>query len=157
MLNQFGIRLVALLNDVSVWWHIPGVLIIVGALTFGLHGPRTTQSARLRVHRHSSTTPAGTVGTFYILLIGLLLAQYTFTGYDASAHMTEETHNAARSGPRGIVMSIVVSLIAGWVLLIGVTFAIQKRTTRPRRRHGVPPGPDLHRLGRGDRRRSCCC
>jgi amino acid transporter len=39
--------------------------------------------------------------------------------------MTEETHNAARSGPRGIVMSIVVSLIAGWVLLIGVTFAIQ--------------------------------
>jgi amino acid transporter len=39
--------------------------------------------------------------------------------------MTEETHNAARSGPRGIVMSILVSVIAGWVLLIGVTFAIQ--------------------------------
>jgi len=64
--------------------------------------------------------------TFYVLLLGLLLAQYTFTGYDASAHMTEETHDAARSGPRGIVMSIVVSLFAGWVLLIGVTFAIQK-------------------------------
>jgi amino acid transporter len=64
--------------------------------------------------------------TFYVLLLGLLLAQYTFTGYDASAHMTEETHNASRSGPRGIVSSIVVSLIAGWVLLIGVTFAIQK-------------------------------
>src|SRR2546421_3177431 len=59
-------------------------------------------------------------------MLGLLLAQYTFTGYDASAHMTEETHDAARSGPRGIVMSIVVSLFAGWVLLIGVTFAIQK-------------------------------
>jgi amino acid transporter len=64
--------------------------------------------------------------TFYVLLLGLLLAQYTFTGYDASAHMTEETHNAARSGPRGIVLSIVVSLFAGWVLLIGITFAIQK-------------------------------
>ena len=61
-----------------------------------------------------------------MLLLGLLLAQYTFTGYDASAHMTEETHDASRSGPRGIVMSIVVSLIAGWVLLIGITFAIQK-------------------------------
>ena len=61
-----------------------------------------------------------------MLLLGLLLAQYTFTGYDASAHMTEETHGAARSGPRGIVMSIVVSLIAGWVLLIGITFAIQE-------------------------------
>ena len=53
------------------------------------------------------------------------MAQYTFTGYDASAHMTEETHKAATAGPRGIVMSILVSLAAGWVLLIGMTFAIQ--------------------------------
>jgi amino acid transporter len=40
--------------------------------------------------------------------------------------MTEETHQAATAGPRGIVMSILISLIAGWVLLIGITFAIQK-------------------------------
>jgi hypothetical protein len=52
------------------------------------------------------------------------MAQYTFTGYDASAHMTEETRNAAIAGPRGIVWSIVISLIAGWILLIGVTQAI---------------------------------
>ena len=85
--------------------------------------------------KHASTTyvfthivnNTGWGSTFYVLLLGLLLAQYTFTGYDASAHMTEETHNAARSGPRGIVMSIVVSLIAGWVLLIGITFAIQEQ------------------------------
>ena len=31
LMNQFGIRLVALLNNISVWWHIAGVLIIVGA------------------------------------------------------------------------------------------------------------------------------
>ena len=80
-----------------------------------------------------------------MLLLGLLLAQYTFTGYDASAHMTEETHNAARSGPRGIVMSIVVSLIAGWVLLIGVTFAIQKGTTPHDAARYRAAGPDLHR------------
>jgi amino acid transporter len=39
--------------------------------------------------------------------------------------MTEETHNAAIAGPRGIVWSIIISLIAGWILLIGVTGAIQ--------------------------------
>ena len=66
---------------------------------------------------------------FYVVLLGLLLAQYTFTGYDASAHMTEETKSAAVAGPRGIVMSIIVSLVAGWILLIGVTFAIQHYTT----------------------------
>jgi amino acid permease (GABA permease) len=121
MLNQFGIRLVALLNDVSVWWHLIGVVIIVVALAFV---PSHHQSASF-VFGHFNNGTGLAWGTFYIVLIGLLLAQYTFTGYDASAHMTEETHKAATAGPRGIVMSIVVSLFAGWVLLIGVTFAIQ--------------------------------
>jgi amino acid permease (GABA permease) len=121
MLNQFGIRLVALLNDVSVWWHITGVLLIVGVLAFV---PSKHASASYVFTSTFNTT--GWHSTFYVLLLGLLLAQYTFTGYDASAHMTEETHKAARSGPRGIVMSIVVSLFAGWILLIGITFAIQK-------------------------------
>jgi len=79
------------------------------------------------------------VSPIYIVLIGLLLAQYTFTGYDASAHMTEETHSAARSGPRGIVMSILVSLAAGWVLLIGITFAIQHYEAERTGATGVPP------------------
>src|SRR4029077_8539287 len=66
--------------------------------------------------------------SYSVSLSGLLLAQYTFTGYDASAHMTEETHNAAVAGPRGIVWSIVVSLFAGWLVLIGGTSAIQDYT-----------------------------
>jgi amino acid permease (GABA permease) len=137
LLNQFGIHLVALLNNVSVWWHIIGVLIIVGAVTFGLNtGAHRVSSTGVHytVH-HASAKFVFTglvnlsgfhIGWWYILPIGLLLAQYTFTGYDASAHMTEETHGAARSGPRGIFMSILISLIAGWVLLIGITFAIQR-------------------------------
>jgi len=125
LLNQFGIRLVALLNNVSVWWHITGVLIIVGAVTFGLKSGAHHASAKF-VFTDLQNLSGFHIGWWYILPVGLLLAQYTFTGYDASAHMTEETHSAARSGPRGIVMSILISLIAGWVLLIGITFAIQK-------------------------------
>jgi len=124
LVTQFGIRLVALLNDVSVWWHIFGVLIIVGVLAFV---PAHHQSAGFVFGHYVNLTGLG-LGWWYILPIGLLMAQYTFTGYDASAHMTEETHKAATAGPRGIVMSILVSLIAGWVLLIGVTFAIQNYT-----------------------------
>ncbi|HLI41761.1 MAG TPA: amino acid permease [Streptosporangiaceae bacterium] len=121
LMNQFGIRLVALLNDVSVWWHILGVLIIVSVLAFV-----PSRHASASYVFTSTFNGTGWHSTFYVLLLGLLLAQYTFTGYDASAHMTEETHGAARSGPRGIVMSILVSLFAGWLLLIGITFAIQK-------------------------------
>jgi amino acid permease (GABA permease) len=121
LLNQFGIRLVALLNDVSVWWHITGVLLIVGVLTFV-----PSHHASAKYVFTSTFNDTGWHSIFYVLLLGLLLAQYTFTGYDASAHMTEETHGASRSGPRGIVMSIIVSLFAGWILLIGITFAIHK-------------------------------
>jgi amino acid permease (GABA permease) len=135
LLNQFGIRLVALLNDVSVWWHLFGVLIIVGVLAFV---PSHHQPASF-VFGHLVNLTGLNIGWWYIIPIGLLLAQYTFTGYDASAHMTEETHSAARSGPRGIVMSIIVSLFAGWVLLIGVTFAIQHYSATLATATGVPP------------------
>src|SRR3954452_13677440 len=120
LLNSFGVRLVALLNDISVWWHIVGVLVIVGVLAIV---PDHHQSVDFVFTEFVNRT--GWSSTLYVVLIGLLLAQYTFTGYDASAHMTEETRSADTAGPRGIVMSIVVSLVAGWVLLIGVTFAIQ--------------------------------
>ena len=51
------------------------------------------------------------------------------------------------AGPRGIVWSIVVSLFAGWLLLIGVTSAhpeLRHGSGRGRRR----PAPDLHRRRR---------
>jgi amino acid permease (GABA permease) len=133
-LNTFGVKLVALLNNVSVWWHILGVLIIVSALAIA---PAHHQSASFVFGHFVNTTGWGS--SLYVAALGLLLAQYTFTGYDASAHMTEETKNAARSGPRGIVMSILVSLVAGWVLLIGITFAIQNYQGELGSSTGVPP------------------
>ncbi len=134
LLNSVGVKLVAKLNDVSVWWHIIGVLFIVVVLAFV---PDRHQSAGFVFGHFVNNTGWGS--TFYVAMLGLLLAQYTFTGYDASAHMTEETHDAARSGPRGIVMSIVVSLVAGWVLLIGLTFAIQSYDSATGTDTGVPP------------------
>src|SRR5216684_2886735 len=123
LLNTFGVGLVALLNDISVWWHLIGVGVIFVVLFFV---PSHHQSVSFIFTKFVNNTGFGFAGVgIYVFLIGLLLAQYTFTGYDASAHMTEETNNAALAGPRGIVWSIVVSLIAGWILLIAVTGAIQ--------------------------------
>jgi amino acid permease (GABA permease) len=133
-LNTAGVRLIALLNDVSVWWHLLGVAVIVGALALI---PEHHQPASFVFGAFVDNTGWGS--PLYVGLLGLLLAQYTFTGYDASAHMTEETHDAAIAGPRGILMSIVVSLVAGWVLLIGVTFAIQSYDGALASPTGVPP------------------
>jgi amino acid transporter len=53
------------------------------------------------------------------------MAQYTYTGFDASAHVAEETRDASTNAPKGIVNSVIVSIFAGWVLLVAVTAAIQ--------------------------------
>jgi amino acid transporter len=117
-----------------VWWHLIGVLVIVGVLIFV---PAKHQDASFVFGSFVNQTGWGSA--FYVFAIGLLVAQYTLTGYDASAHMTEETKSAATAGPRGIVMSIVVSLVAGWILLIGLTFAIQDYAGEVGSSTGVPP------------------
>jgi amino acid transporter len=60
--------------------------------------------------------------------MGLLMAQYTYTGYDASAHVAEETKNASRAAPRGIVLSVLVSVIGGFILLYSITASITDKS-----------------------------
>ena len=61
---------------------------------------------------------------WFVFGLGLLMSQYTITGFDASAHMAEETRQASRMAAVGMYMSVVVSVIFGWVLLLAVTFAV---------------------------------
>jgi amino acid transporter len=60
----------------------------------------------------------------YSFLVGLLLAQWTLTGYDASAHVSEETVDPRRTAPWGIFLSVAISAVAGAVLLAAVTLSI---------------------------------
>ncbi|XP_073223311.1 amino-acid permease BAT1 homolog isoform X2 [Cicer arietinum] len=60
----------------------------------------------------------------YMFLLGLLMSQYTLSGYDASAHMTEETKGADRNGPKGIISAVGISIIVGWGYIVGITFAV---------------------------------
>lgn len=136
LMNTFGINIVRLLNDVSVWWHVAGVLVIF-VILFVMPDHHTSFST---IFSFSKTAKPGQVSgfingtgfgsgffgsTIYIFLIGMLLAQYTLTGYDASAHMTEETQDAEISGPKGIYRSVIISVIFGYILLLGVWHAVQ--------------------------------
>ncbi len=135
-LNIFGVRIVALLNDISVWWHIVGVILIGGGVVVAALIGQQFGGATFTTHIASA--PLNTAGTlfhadpkyngtgfpiWYAFLLGLLLAQYTYTGYDASAHMTEETVGASTRAPWGIVMSVVVSAFAGYIVLMGLLSA----------------------------------
>ena len=125
LINHFGIRLTALLTDFS------GYLIFVTAAVLTvvcLLATKTWDISRLWTFSNYSGDPGGQVwppvdGT-WVFLLGLLLPIYTITGYDASAHTSEETKNAANSVPRGMVQAVLWSGIFGWVMLAAFVLMI---------------------------------
>lgn len=134
LLNSAGVRLVNVLNSISVWWQLGGVAIIVGTLTLA---PAKHQSAGfVFTHFHNDT---GFSSPLYVACIGALLAGYTFCGYDASAHVAEETKDAQVSAPKGMVRSIWVSWVAGFILIAGLLSAMQDYTATQNTATGVPP------------------
>jgi amino acid transporter len=118
-LNHVGIRAVARLNDVSALYHLAGVALVVVALLF--FAPKQPISF---LFTKTFTTVQGQP-YWFAFLGGLLQAQWTYTGYDASAHTIEETKNARVSAPWGIYLSVAISGFFGFIMLGSVTLAIQ--------------------------------
>ena len=119
LINHYGIRLVALLNDFSVAVHIIGVFAIVAALF--IFAPKQPASFFFTA---VTNNPQGSP-YWWAFIVGLLQAQWTFTGYDASASVSEETVDPRRRVPWGMVMAVVVSSLVGYLLLIALTLAIK--------------------------------
>lgn len=119
LINHYGIRLVAWLNDFSVTVHIIGVVVIVGAL-FLLAPKQPASFFFARITNNTDGYPYG-----WAFVIGLLQAMWTYTGYDASASVSEETVDPRRRAPWGMVMAVAVSSIVGYLLLIALTLAIK--------------------------------
>jgi amino acid transporter len=119
VINHFGIRLVARLNDLSVTVHIIGVIAIVGALL--IFAPKQPAGFFFsRITNNPSGWPY-----WWAFIVGLLQAQWTFTGYDASASISEETVDPRRRAPWGMIMAVVVSSVVGYLLLVALTLSIR--------------------------------
>jgi len=133
-MNVAGINLVSLLNQVSVWWHI-GIVAAVVVLV-GLTGKPDQSGLEL-----FAVTPVDTIGywdntfgpvslnygaastypVFLAFFFSLLQANWTYTGYDASAHVAEETVGARVASAWGVFLSVAVSAVVGYVFLVSLT------------------------------------
>src|SRR4029453_17535702 len=100
LINIFADRLLALINNISVGWHLLGVAVIIGLLIFV---PDDHQSADFvftdTINNNGAFDGSTTTLGFWLLVlpVGFILTMYTQTGYDASAHTAEETVGAAKS------------------------------------------------------------
>lgn len=123
-INVFSSHLVSIFNGISVWWHVIGVAAIV-AILIAVPSHHASLSYVFG-HRANVSGFGHHMYWFYVLPLGFLLTMYTITGYDASAHVSEETHGAAEQAPKGVWRSVFYSAVIGWIVLLAITFAIQK-------------------------------
>ena len=120
LVNIYSSKLLAAFNNISVWWHVFGAAAIIGILLF------TTdkhQSLNWMFTAKVNNSGFGDNTYWYLVLpLGFLLTQYTITGFDASAHLSEETHDAHISAAKGIWKSIFYSAIGGYILLMSFLY-----------------------------------
>jgi amino acid transporter len=132
-LNIAGINLVSLLNQVSVWWHIVIVAAVVvfifltgkpdqSGLALGAIQP-LDQAGSWNNNLGFVNLQYGAATTYPLILaffFSLLQANWTYTGYDASAHVAEETVGARMASAWGVFLSVAVSAVVGYIFLLAL-------------------------------------
>ena len=151
-MNIAGINLVALLNQVSVWWHI----VIVAAVVFLVFLAGKPDESGLTLFAvqpldtaggwdnnlgvvHLTYGPAISYPLILAFFFSLLQANWTYTGYDASAHVAEETVGARVASAWGLFLSVAVSAVVGFVFLLALTTHLPDLSTLFPATLEVPP------------------
>lgn len=126
LFNHLGIKLTTRLTDFSGYL----IFAVSVALTASLlvYAP-SFEPRRLITFVNYSGLKGGLVWPHvqslgWLFLLGLLLPSYTVTGFDASAHISEETIGAAENVPRSMVRAVLYSGLFGWVMLCAIVLAI---------------------------------
>ena len=119
ILNAYLPKLTTKMTDISGYLILTvAVVLVVSLLAF-----TTTPIDFNKLFTFTNFTGAeGSVwpkqeGMLAPFLSGLLLVCYTITGFDASAHTSEETRDAANAVPRGIINAVLYSVIFGFILV----------------------------------------
>lgn len=120
VINHYGIRLTTLLTDFSGYLIFVVAVVLVGALLVG--SPVPLDFSRLVTFENYTGDAGGGVfpatgSAAFAFLLGLLFVCYTITGFDASAHTSEETHDAQVNVPKGMWSAVLVSWVAGFIMV----------------------------------------
>ncbi|XP_049403974.1 amino-acid permease BAT1 homolog isoform X2 [Solanum stenotomum] len=121
LLNSLPISWLSFIGQLAAAWNVLGVFLLMILIPMVA---TERASAKFVFTNFNTVNEDGINNKLYIFVLGLLMSQYTLTGYDASAHMTEETKDADKNGPKGIVSAIGISILAGWAYILGITFAV---------------------------------
>jgi amino acid transporter len=120
LVHLFGIRLASRVNNVGVWTELLGV----AALSVVLIGIALARDASPAVLVNSSSAAGAQPAGLGAWALSLLVGAWCLTGFEAAADLAEETRRPRRVVPRAILLSLLSSGIAGFLLLGGVILVI---------------------------------
>ena len=126
ILNHYYLRLTTILTDWSGYIILAtAVVLTLALLAFApsLDFGRLFTFTNFTGAAGGNVWPAATVG-IYVFAIGLLHVVYTITGFDASAHTSEETRDAQKEVPKGMLRSVFWSFLVGYFMVCSFVLAL---------------------------------
>jgi amino acid transporter len=125
LLNHFGIGLTTKLTDLAGYLILAVTVILI--IMFAMNAVDFNLGRAFEFSNNTGAAGGGVApeyGAFMAFLMGILYPLFTITGFDASAHTAEETVNARDTVHKGMITSVLWSLIFGFVLILVMVLAI---------------------------------
>src|SRR5437879_3184 len=119
VMNIFGVRLVANVNNTGVLFEILGMVVFAFVVALFHHH----QSAGVIFHTGGTSL---TTGTF---LVAMFMSLYVIYGFDTASTLSEETRNPRREAPRAVVASVIGAFVIGGVFLYAMLLGIPNMKT----------------------------
>ena len=114
VLNIYGVRLVAIINNTGVLFEILGMFVFAIVL--------------MAFHNHQGFKVVTDSGGLHVgantFLIAMFMSLFVIYGFDTASTLAEETKDPRRAAPRAVLYSIVGAFIIGGVFLLGTLMSI---------------------------------
>ncbi|MEA2548802.1 MAG: hypothetical protein QOI00_1918 [Chloroflexota bacterium] len=119
LINAFGVRLLSILNNIGVATEILGMLVFAIVLLI----VSNHQSPSI-VFDMAGTEAANNGNVLATFALGMYMAIFILFGFDTAGTFGEETVDAGRQAPRGVIFSVLASGAVGIVFFLAVLLAI---------------------------------
>ncbi len=135
ILNIYGVRLVALINNTGVVFEILGMFVFALVL--------------MAFHNHQGFGVITKTGDAHISFLtgsnsfvaGMFMSLFVIYGFDTASTLAEETRDPRRAAPKAVLYSIIGAFIIGGVFLLGTLMAIPNLHTAQTAFNGLGWGP----------------
>jgi amino acid transporter len=120
LINAFGVRLLATLNNIGVATEILGMVVFALVLLFFAN--HQSPSILFETAGAEAANNGNLLATFFL---GFFMSIFIVYGFDTAGSFGEETIDATRQAPRGVLSSIWLSGAVGVVFLLAVILSLQ--------------------------------